>query len=49
MIQFIGAYNFTEPTSIPLFYTAHFSNKEDDYRIEFAFRGELVVPYLLPV
>lgn len=29
--------------------TAHFSNKEDDYRIEFAFRGELVVPYLLPV
>ncbi|GKF62860.1 cytochrome c oxidase subunit 2, partial [Tanacetum coccineum] len=23
--------------------------KEDDYRIEFAFHGELVVPYLLPV
>ncbi|GJU56853.1 cytochrome c oxidase subunit 2 [Tanacetum coccineum] len=29
--------------------TAHLSNKEDDYRIEFAFHGELVVPYLLPV
>ncbi|GJW43978.1 cytochrome c oxidase subunit 2 [Tanacetum coccineum] len=29
--------------------TAHLSNKEDDYRIEFAFHGELVIPYLLPV
>jgi len=39
----------TSPSRLASLSTAHFSNKEDDYRIEFAFRGELIVPYLLPV
>ncbi|GER46167.1 cytochrome c oxidase subunit 2, partial [Striga asiatica] len=37
----------TSPSRLASLSTAHFSNKEDDYRIEDAFRGELVVPYLL--
>lgn len=39
----------TSPSQLAPLSTANFSSKEEEYRIQFAFRGELVVPYLLPV